>query len=319
MPLLGDEQLTAERIRERLSYLLRRRGFAIQEESPDYVVQIFYKTDRNDKFQFSSTFSSYQTSEFAIATTAGAGATSGLGVSIARAVGALGAISSTIGWQSGEQLLPYTHTIAIEIKGQDDHTVWKGEATWDSQELNILNQILTAMQLILTDLPSDTSYRPEAPEVKSSHTKNYFNLCCRGRWFTCPALPYRIFFQEEEAKKGIFTRAVSPEPKLGSIKEPSAFAAYIDLIETAEFALPSGDDWKDPLQASLWKKATLGGQYLIGPDRKPTNVLIKLFGQKEGYYIEKCWVANEKEYADFERRMEEWQQVLAAYYDVFAH
>jgi hypothetical protein len=63
---------------------------------------------------------------------------------------------------------------------------------------------------------------------------------------------------------------------------------------------------------------TLGAQYLIGPSHKLTNVLIKLSGRKEGYYIDKCWVANDEEYAHFEQRMQEWQQVLVDYYDVFA-
>ncbi len=302
LPLLGNEQLTAEKIGEKLSYLLKRRGFTVQDNSPDYIVQLYYKTERNDKFRFSSTVSSYNTASYAIATTSGAGATSGLGVSIARAVSALTAGSSTIGRQFAEQLLSYTHTIAIEIHNQDDKVIWKGEAAWDTYELNIVNQILTAIQLILSDLPFDPTYRPEITETKSSHAHNFFDLYCRDSWFTCPALPYRIAFAAS------------------AVKNTTAFAAYLDLIQTAEFALPSGSDgWKNPIQTSLWKKVTLGGQYLIGPDRKPTNVLIELTGQEEGYNIEKCWVADEEEYSKFKQRMQEWRQVLADYYDVFVH
>lgn len=320
VPLLGNEQLTAESIREKLSYLLRRRGFIIQDNSPDYIVKLYYKTDRNDKFRFSSAIASYNTAAFAIATGSGAGATSGLGVSIARAVGALATGSSTIGRQSAEQLLSYTHTIAIEIHGQGDNVVWKGEAAWDSYELDIIKRILPAMQLILSDLPLDQTYRPEIHEVKKSHIKNFYYLEYQGNWFTCPALPYCMFFEEEIAKKGIITGTVLSEPELSSIKDPNAFAAYLDLIQTAEFALPSGsDDWKNPLEESLWKKVTLGGQYLIGSNRKLTNVLIKLSGRREGYYIDKCWVADDEEYAHFEQKMQEWQGVLADYFDVYIH
>jgi len=320
LPLLGNEQLTAENIREKLSYLLRRRGFIVRDDSPDYIVQLYYKTDRNDKLRFSSTIASYNTASFAIATGSGAGATSGLGVSIARAVGAIATRSSTIGQQSAEQFPSYTHTIAIEIHNLDDNIVWKGEAAWDSYELNIINRILPAIQLILSDLPLDRTYRPEIAEVKKSHVKNYYYLECKGNWFTCPALPYGISFEEETAKKGMITGTVLSEPDLSSIKDPNAFAAYLDLIQTAEFTLPSGsDDWKDPLEESLWEKVTLGAQYLIGPNRKLTNVLIKLSGRREGYYIDKCWVANDEEYAHFEQRMQEWQQVLVDYYDVFTH
>lgn len=313
-PLLGNEQLTAEKIREKLSYLLKRRGFAVPNDSPDYIVQLSYKTDRNDKFLFSSTIASFNTESFAIATGSGAGATSGLGVSIARAVSALATRSITIGKQSTEQILSYTHTVAIEIHDHDGNAVWKGESTWDSDELNLINRILPAIQLILSDLPSDQSYRPEIPEVKKSHVENYYKLECQGNWFTCPALPYRILFEEpmKDALSGIVPEA---------IKNPNAFAAYLDLIQTAEFALPSGDDddWKNPIQASLWEKVTLGGQYSIGPDRKPTSVLIKLTGKEEGYYIDKCWVASDEEYARFQRSMQKWQQALGDYYDVFLH
>jgi hypothetical protein len=115
--------------------------------------------------------------------------------------------------------------------------VWKGKAAWDSYELNIIKRILPAIQLILSDLPFDPTYRPEISEVKKSHIENYYNLECQGNWFTCPALPYCIFFEEEKAKKGIITGTVLSEPGLSSIKDPNAFAAYLDLIQTAEFAL----------------------------------------------------------------------------------
>lgn len=313
VPLLGNEQLTADRIREKLSYLLKQRGFSIDNASPEYVVQLLYKTERTDKFRFSSTISSTNVQAYAIATSSGAGATSGLGVSIARAVSALATRSTTVGKQTAEQMLSYTHTISIELRSRDGLIVWKGESTWDSDELNLINRIVPAIQLILSDLPSDRATRPEIPEVKSSHALNYYKLECQDNWFTCPALPYRILF--EDRKLSAEARPSIP----GSVENPYALVAYVDLIQTAEYALPDGNekDWKDPIKVSLWKRVTLGGQYLLGPSKKPVNILIKLSGKTDGYYIDECKVASDEEFGKFSVQFSKWRQALQDYYDVY--
>ena len=78
-PLLGKEDLTSGTIRETLSYLLRRRGFAIDDAMPDYVVHLSYKSDRSDKLMMSSSITSTNVNRFAFATNSGVGATSGQG------------------------------------------------------------------------------------------------------------------------------------------------------------------------------------------------------------------------------------------------
>jgi hypothetical protein len=313
VPLLGNEQLTADRIREKLSYLLKRRGFSIDISSPEYVVALLYKTERSDKFRLSSAVASTNVQAYAIVTSSGAGATSGLGVSIARAVSALATRSTTVSEQSAEQMLSYTHTISIEFRNRDGLVVWKGESTWDSDELNLINRIVPAIQLILSDLPSDRATKPEIPEVKGSHVLNYYRLECEDTWFTCPALPYRILFD---------TRRASAEQKSSiprSVENPHALAAYVDLIQTAEYALPDGDekDWKDPIKVSLWKRATLGGQYLLGPSKKPVNILIKLTGKTDGYYIDECKIASDEEFGKLSAQFSKWRQALQDYYDVY--
>jgi hypothetical protein len=312
-PLLGNEQLTANEIRERLSYLLKRRGFAIENASTDYVVQLSYKTERGDKFRFSSAVASTNVQAYAIATGSGAGATSGLGVSVARAVSAVASRSSIVSEQTAEQMLSYTHTIAIELRNKEGLVLWKGESTWDSNQLDLIGGIFPAIQLILSDLPSDKLTRPEIREVKRSHVNNFYKLECEDRWFTCPALPYRILFE---------VRKINPKEKTSipsNLKDEFALGAYVDLIQTAEFALPSGDedDWKDPIQVSLWEKVTLGGQYLLGTDRKPVNILIKLVGRSDGYYIDECKVASEEEFSRFSGQFSKWRQALRDYYDVY--
>lgn len=250
--------------------------------------------------------------DYTTLTNAGVGATSGLGVSIARTISALSSRSTTVGTQSAEQILSYTHTIAIEISSKDGLALWKGESTWDTGDLNILIGIIPALQLILSDLPSDRSVRPEVPEVKDTHINNYFRLMCKDAWFTCPALPYRIYFAEHSQS------IAGPKAPVG-INNPNALAAYVDLVQTAEYALPGGDEkaWKNPLELSLWKNVTLGGQYFLGPDKKAVNIIIELTGKSDGYYIEKCKIADDKEYSDFNLRLRMWREALYYYYDVY--
>lgn len=311
-PLLGDEQLTEEIVREKLSYLLKRRGFTIDSSSPDYLVQLSYKSERSDKFRFLSAGVYSNVQMYDLAAGSGTDALTGLGVTIARAVSALATRSTTVSEQTVEQMPSYTHTIAIEIRSRDRLILWKGESTWDSNELNLISRIIPAMQLILSDLPTDQSNLPEIPEVKSSHVVNYYKLECEDFWFTCPALPYRILFE-----KKLNPRAKTEIPS--SVKDQYALAAYVDLIQTAEYALPSGseDDWTDPIQISLWEKVTIGGQYLLGADRKPVYVLIKLVGKSDGYYIDECKVASDEEFSKFSAQFSKWRQVLQDYYDVY--
>lgn len=312
-PLLGKEELTAQRLRSNLSYLIRRRGFNVTDNVQDYLLRLTYKTERSDKLRFASAVSSSNLNAYTIATGSGAGATSGLGVSIARAVSAVISRSTTVSTQTADETISYTHTISMEISDRDGSIVWKGESTWDSPELNLISRIIPALQLLLSDLPADRTVRPEVPEIKESHVLNYYRLECEDVWFTCPALPYRILFSE---------RSKTLEQKISlpsSVNNPSALAAYVDLIQTAEFALPDGneEDWKDPLDVSLWKRTTLGGQYSLGPSKKPVNLLIKLVGKSDGYYVDDCRTATDQEFSSFNARLAQWRKALQDYYDVY--
>jgi hypothetical protein len=231
LPLLGNENITSEKIQDKVTYLMERRGFKI-DSSNDYVVRCYYKTERVEKFRLSSYLSTSSGSIAALATKSISGASYGLGVSAARTVGAFLSKSSTVANQTAEKTVAFTHTISIDILNNTGKLVWKGESTWDSEELNILRGILPILQLIMSDLPSDQSFKPEIPEVGKFHTNNYYRLECSNIWFACPALPYRIRFLASET----------------TINDRKALAAYVDLIQTAEYALPQGDesDWSDP-------------------------------------------------------------------------
>jgi len=102
------------------------------------------------------------------------------------------------------------------------------------------------------------------------------------------------------------------------IMNTMAMAAYVDLIQTAEYAIPKGDDdWSDPMSIDLWKKAMLGGKYCLGYDMDSVFVLITLKGHEEGYKIDKCWIASDAEYEKYEHEYGLWRQTLQDYFDVF--
>ena len=90
----------------------------------------------------------------------------------------------------------------------------------------------------------------------------------------------------------------------------------MDLINTAEFALPLGlSDYKDPLKRELWKNVRLGGKYKLGTAQKESYILIDLEGQFEGYEISKCSVVNQMEYSAFTASLSQWQNALKDYFD----
>ncbi len=309
-PLLGNERLLADSIGKNLAYLLARRGFVTADSAHDYLVQVAYKTERRERLQSYSSVATSSTSASVSRSESGAGATLGLGVSIARAIGALVGKSETVSQQTTEQVTSFSHTISVEIREKDGQVVWKGESTWDSSELNLISGIIPALQLVLSDLPADPSIQPSVPEVRADHVENYFKLECKDRAFTCPALPYWIWL-----KRPRFADEEMPR----EVRNPYALAAYVDLLQTAEYAIPSGDeeDWKFPLQPSLWGRATLIGQYRLGPSGRPVNVVIKLVGSEEGYYLDECMAVSDQEYAAYNQRLLKWRGALEDYYDVY--
>jgi hypothetical protein len=191
--------------------------------------------------------------------------------------------------------------------------LFRSESTWDSPDFNILRNIVPALQLILSYLPADHTICPYVQEIQMAHVVNYFMLECDDVWFTCPALPYRIMFK----KKQINDQGKLDVPR--EIKDAYALAAYVDLIETAEYALPSGDEdnWKDPTQLSLWEEVRLGGQYFMGNSRRPVNIIIKLTAKSDSYYITECNVVSDDDFVKFSFEFSKWREALRDYYDVY--
>lgn len=312
LPLVGSEQLTAEQLRSYLTQLITRRGFIIENDKYEYLAKLSYKTEKSSRTVAYSSLSSISSQTYSTSVTSGMGISQNFGVNIAQAVSSLKSNTRVTTTQITEEIEFYVHTIAIELSNRDGALLWKGESTWNSAEPDILNRITFNLQLLLSNLPSDKAVRPEIPEVKDTHVDNYYRLQCKGYYFTCPALPFRILFNREgEAQFNLFTKE--------KVKNKNALAAYIDLIQTAEYALPNGNEknWKNPLEMSLWEKVTLGGQYYLGPDKTPVNVIIQLQGKQEGYYIDECKIATAEEFSDFSNNMDKWREVLSNYFDMY--
>jgi hypothetical protein len=309
IPLMGNEDLLIDRISEKTKYLLERRGFIIDNALYEYRLVLMYETKREDKTMVSSSISSLSRAALTYYLLRGSRKSHSLGVSIAQDISAL--LISTYGYEkSVTNEESYCHTICVEIYNSSDDLIWKGESNWDSRNIDILSDMIPGLQLIFSDLPSNPSIIPEVPEVKPSHILNYYKLNVINSWFACPALPYRISFGQN-----VDLSTDTPPP---NVSDPNAFAAFMDLIQTAEYALPTGGNvGDDPLRESLWKKVMLGHQYLLGPDKKPINILIKLHGAQDGYYVSKCWIASDKEFVNFQKELLNWKIALEEYYNLF--
>ena len=312
-PLLGDDLLLQNNINEKLKYLLERRGYNIVTENFDFSLTLKYKTERHDKIKSSSFMYSSTDNTSALLTTSGSLASLGLGVSIAQLISALNYKSEVVSSNTIKTIRSFIHTISIEIVDINNKLIWQGESTWDSQNINLQSDIKPAIQLIVSNLPYNKENLPIVSQIKKDKEENYYNLVCKDKWFSCPALPYKITFSDvlDDNSQSIYYGLPV------SINDPSALAAYVDLMQTAEYVLPVGmKNYDNPLRNSLWNKIQLGGIYQLS-DKEQIKILIKLTGKKNGYIVDKCWIATDEEFTEFEKNLENWRDSLIDYYDVF--
>ena len=307
--LLGNNSLLSNDIRDTFKYLLKRRGYNIVDDSEQFTFILKYRTERKDKLRSSSSVISANESVSGLLSSTGSLTSLGLGVSLAQAISVEGNSSALISQNSMETTTSYTHTISIEINNNDKETIWLGESTWDSNNINLQTEILPSIQVLLSSLPKDNEYIPVVKKLKDGKERNFYLLRCKDKWFSCPALPYKIKFKKLEDFDNILPL---------SVKNSEALPAYIDLIQTSEYALPKGskDLKSNPLNIFLWKKVQLGGKYKLNSSEE-VNVLINLVGESSGYLIDKCWIASDAEYAKFEEQLRDWQLILIDYFDYY--
>jgi len=309
--LLGEDSLEEVEIGKALRSLLSRRGYNIVTSGQSHFVDLQYKTERRDRLSASSVTSSSSYSVSTAEAKSGSLAATSLGVSIAKAVSRLSTGSSTEVRNQLETVPNYKHDFTIYIADSTHKIVWQGKSTWDSDYPNMaMDELLRGLQVVLSNLPKDQTKIFRVPEVKPESKDAYFRLYCL-QWFACPALPYRIAF------KNAFGELNDHSPT-GVVKDPIAYEAFRDLIRTAEFALPTGkSDYSDPLSKALWSEVQLCEKYFLGKSNSASNIMIQMKAETKGYYLSKCWIASDAEYAMYQKKLDNWRTALAKFYDVY--
>lgn len=312
-PLIGNEELTEKQIKDLAQQLLERRGFRISDNIAQYEVAIKYKTTKEIKnYSYQNTTQSSTSINAANSLFYMGKPNYGIGVLIAQAV-----ISSQVQNLSNSttsmnfDIVSYYHVLAVEIYDTKKALIWKSDANWNSLQLDILPQTIVAFQTVFSSLPSDNSLAPNVPKLKNNRFSDYFTRFMYGKRYNSPALPYNIRFNLNQKANGkTFVQGINTTKEL---------LAFIDLLQTAEFALPDlkESDWKDPLNPEIWKNVTLGGQYTLGRDNEKINILINLQSEFAGYVIMNCKVVSDEEYNQFMDKLNRWKQVLNDYYDFF--
>jgi hypothetical protein len=312
-PLLGDSRLEGKTLARELTGLLQRRGHEVLEQGGDYAIRLMYRSQSALRTNWDTRVVS--ASGLAMAASGEAGGL-GLGVAAAQSVVAqVGLARSTVSTAASTRVI-YTHILALEVRQKDGRLVWKGESMWDSVSPDVLEYAPSAIQLLVSGFPSVPDVRVEARLVRLDAVENYYREYCKAIRFACPALPNPIVFNPY---LGSGSGQLAMREGMSNIDNPEMLAAYVDLVQTAEFAVPSGGEsaWKNPVELSLWKRATIGGRYAVGSQGKPANVLIELSGTSSHYVVEKAKVVSDEEYARYESRLAEWRQALTRYFDVF--
>jgi hypothetical protein len=310
--LPGSNGLVTLELERTISDLLERRGFSAHSgDNLEYKLSAKLKTKRRDHIRtgyFSRT--SYRM-DF---TTGSSSTKTSSGVAIASLLSAIEFKKDERAISDVHTVEAYTHTLSLEIGNDSREVVWIGESTWDSESPDIRHHLVPALQILLSSLPSDPDLLPNARTVQEGKGMNFFEAHCAKKWFSCPAIPYRIAFSQPESW-GIASARTSNRLAMGGIRDEIAMEAYYDLLQTADFALPRGStDYSHPLDDVLWKRVQIGGEYMLTSGTK-VRVLIDLVAHAWGYEVTKCRVAKDKEWILHTEKITKWKMALEEYFD----
>ncbi len=320
-PLIGSESPLQNYVDSLLHVLLQRRGYLAGTDTSSMQLNLSYKTERYEEFVLTSRQVVWLSSGMATASYSGSVASAGsdasnllgAGAAIAASVAKLFSYTQISSEQTIEPRHPFVHVVAAELVQSGDSVLWKGEAAWQSESVDIRTELLGALQLLLLHLPADRTTIPRVLRLKSSHYETFFSEHCLKRAFSCPAVPYLIRFVDP----GDFQYYVDVRSFV-SPGDAFAFPAFLDIIQTAEYALPVGrEDYSDPVDLDLWKKVTLFGKYQVGDNKQPVNAVVELHGTSTHYEVARCWIASETEYSSLQVKMAAWMLKLRGYYSMF--
>jgi len=307
---MGDESSQNKKIELKLRELLERRGFIVSN-NPQYEINLKYRTDQEGKkISLSLNHSEYfETTAIAFNHRY---SSLGLGVSIAQAIGMLNQVSVTNTQATTEVNTFFRHSILIEIKSLKGEIIWQGESLWDSPNIDLITDITASIQILISKLPKNENSIPYVRTLLENKDEIFYKLYCAERWFSCPALPYRMRFASL-----IKNNVDSPKEMPEAIHNSELLPLYLDLVQTAEYVLPFGKkNYTNPMNTILWGKVLLGGVYKTSTGEE-IKVLISMTGESDGYVVDKCWKATFEEYMKYESDLKIWQENLIDYYNLY--
>ncbi len=238
-PLGGDESLYGADLRRTVEGLLTRRGYAVVADSAEFHAKVVYHTREQQSLDVETTSSTVSGMSSATYATQ---SRSWLGVAIASAMySASMSHAATTTATRIQNRGAYVHALSTEIGNRSGRLVWKGESTWRSTNIDGRSGFQTSLQMTLSSLPKSSAAIPAVKTVRASHVENYKRIYCENRWFDCPALPYRIaftFMSVPAKRPAAWGNTQRDAPTIVAFDHSEAIAAYVDLVQTAENALP---------------------------------------------------------------------------------
>lgn len=308
-PLLGSDQLVNDEIAATVNELLTRRGFIVSEQNPKYRMKVKYQTEvTRQKVLMSSLYSSsnagYYDSSLGY---------SGLGVIFALSMAAASASNTNYSQNINVEYDTYKHSLTCEIYSERDQVIWQNETFIDSYQLDILSRYIPLLQIAFSALPTTNEVVPRVEKLKSDRIADFAQTYLSHTLLMSPALPNYIKIidpRDYNSSSNYIPRGIS---------DPSAIMAYLDLLSTAEYAIPNGDekDWQNPTKKSLWANAFLIGRCYLGQDETPVNVVISLKGTPNYYTVDKCRLVSDKLYQQYLYKHNAWKSALVNYYNFF--
>ncbi|MFZ1730539.1 MAG: hypothetical protein WBQ23_00385 [Bacteroidota bacterium] len=309
---VGDEQFLNAQLSRSVEDALSRRGFSKVDADAEYDITMNYRAGSQTLMNSTTVMENRSSASSFYLGMAAANASSkgrSLGVAIAALIGVAASSSnaSTV-VQSATPETQYDYAVALAIRSREGQTIWQGDAVWQSSGIDILDEIRLPLQLLASGLPSK-ALTPHVNRLKADRSETFYNLHCKDHWFSSPAVPYRIQIED--------SRFNDP------VKDKHAYLAYIDLLERAEISVPISfrfgqDDYTDVSDPYIWRKVLLGGEYLIGPIKEPTKILITLETDAAGgYKVADAHVATAEDYSAYLTRLAGWRSALQQYYDLY--
>lgn len=307
-PLIGSQELLEEEIAQKAKSLLERRGFYISNSNYQYKMKVLFSVEKQLE---TITTSMIQNSNYS-----GSAMTvkSGYGITLANLISETVQVSKSE--VSTNQYDTYTYSFACEIYTASGKLIWKNDAIQKAYKFNVLDYITPMLQIAFSSLPKDENIYPRVPKIKETQVKNFLSAKVYQTYLRCPALPNLICFEDYwledyEYKPHKFKQNYS--------KNPQAFMVYIDLLQTAEFAIPGSKikKWDNPLDMNNWRTVYLIGKYYLGNDQNPVNIVVKLKGTPSFYVVSKCNIVTDEEYNSYYQKYNLWINKLTEFFDFF--